>query len=590
MTHLRNFVLAGAVMLLPACATAPEKTPATESSAMAAPALTNPPGSLQLGDDPQRVEMLPERELDPETHFRLLLAEMLLNRKQYDQAAGIYLQLARTIHDPRLVRRAAQVSLLASDPSLLAESSRLWIADDEEDIGAWQMLTIARTRQGDVDGAVNALERADNWPGDVDLAQRYSWYTSMIPPGRQSVEIASQVFGRYLERHPEALAARFAYAHLVSRLGRAEEALQEIEGVLAQRPDLYPAIVMKVRLLQLLSRQQEALDYLQARVEANPGEDALRLLLARLLMENGRYEEALADFTRLVEDHPDDTDIVYALAVLNLQLQHLDEAETYLKRLQAMGRHRDEVSFYLGWLAEKRQQWPLAIAYYAAVGQSANFVEARTRQAILIAKQGGLAGARRLLAELRDKFHAEGKRLFLVEAELLASSQQVADAMAIYATALEQYPDDIDILYARAMLAERQGNLQVFEDDMRAILRQSPDNINALNALGYTLADRTDRYQEAYDYIRRAYDQSPDNNAILDSMGWVLYKLGRMDEALSFLQQSLDRRMDNEVAAHLGEVLWVAGKQAQAREVWDKALKEFPDDDVLLETIRRLQP
>ena len=554
------------------------------------PAVASRPGSLQLGEGLERNEILPEHELDPETHFRLLLAEMLLNQRRYDEAALLYLRLAHEILDPRLIRRAAQVALLSSDPAVLVESSRLWIAQDEEDIGAWQMLAIARTRQGDVEAAVNALERADNWPGDVDLAQRYSWYTTMIPPGRQAVEVAAQVFAAYINRHPQALAAQFTHAHLISRLGRAEEALQEIEQVLLQRPNHYQTIVMKVRLLQLLKRQEESLAFLKASVDANPDDDPLRLLQARLLMENRQYEAALQDFSGLVKRHPQDTDILYALAVLNLQIQQLDEAEIYLRRLQSMGQHRDEVAFYLGWLAEKRQQWPLAIAYYASVGQSANFVEARTRQAVLIAKQGGIDGARKLLAELRGNFHAEAKRLFLVEAELLASSQRMADALAVYATALKDYPADIDLLYARAMLAERQGNLQIFEDDMHSILHQSPDNINALNALGYTLADRTERYQEALEYIQKAYDQSPDNNAILDSMGWVLYKLGRTGEALPFLQKSLQRRMDNEVAAHLGEVLWVDGKQAQARTIWQKALAEFPDDDILLETMRRFIP
>jgi tetratricopeptide (TPR) repeat protein len=140
------------------------------------------------------------------------------------------------------------------------------------------------------------------------------------------------------------------------------------------------------------------------------------------------------------------------------------------------------------------------------------------------------------------------------------------------------------------MLAEKMDRLDLLEGDLRKILEQQPDHPQALNALGYTLADRTDRHQEAYELIKRALELAPGDFYILDSMGWVLYRLGRMDEAIKYLQEAMALRPDPEIAAHLGEVLWVTGNKDAAREVWDTALKATPDDTSLLDVIRRFSP
>ncbi len=533
-------------------------------------------------------EIWPEHELDEPTLYRLLLAEMAFNDQQYDQASVIYLGLAHEIGDPRLVRRAAQAALMARDPALLEDAAKLWLGFDEESVGAWQIMTVALLRRGDVEGAVKALERADVWPETVDPAQRYRWLTGLVPPGRQAVSVAREVFVRYCRLHPGNIGAMFTLAHLHSRLGEIDEALVLVDEVLEQRPELHDAVVMKIRLLQMAGRKGDALAFLEDRCDSRPDDDRLRLMLARLYMEDRRYEAALASFERLASRHPDDGDVLYALAVLNLQLQRLDAAESYLERLQEMGSHRDAVAFYRGWLAEKRGQDDLAIRYYSAVGQGANYIEARVRQAILTARQGSLDDARRMLQDLRRSLPGHGKRLWLVEAELLADAGRYDEAIAVYDQALGDFPDDVDLIYARAMLEERLDRLDAFERDMRAILEIDPGNVNALNALGYTLADRTERYEEALGYVERAYRQAPDNNAILDSMGWVLYKLGRTREAVDYLKRSLEIRMDNEVAAHLGEVLWRRGEREEAREVWRRALEAFPDDPVVRGTMERL--
>lgn len=172
---------------------------------------------------------------------------------------------------------------------------------------------------------------------------------------------------------------------------------------------------------------------------------------------------------------------------------------------------------------------------------------------------------------------------------MLAEARHFQDAMDVYDKALQKGYDE-DLLYSRAMLAEKMDRLDVLEMDLRAILDKDPKNSQALNALGYTLADRTDRYDEAYDLIERALEISPNDFFVLDSMGWILYRLGRLDEAIEFLNKALSVKNDPEIAAHLGEVLWVKGDKEAAQAIWDTALRETPNDDRLRKVINRLNP
>jgi tetratricopeptide (TPR) repeat protein len=170
---------------------------------------------------------------------------------------------------------------------------------------------------------------------------------------------------------------------------------------------------------------------------------------------------------------------------------------------------------------------------------------------------------------------------------LLRAEKRYSDAMDVYGTALDIVPGNTDLLYARALAAEKVGRIDILEEDLKAILVTEPNNAHALNALGFTLADQTDRYEEAYDYLKRAIEIMPDDPAIIDSYGWINYRLGNYEEAIRLLRNALSRFNDGEIAAHLGEVLWVSGNREEAKIVWQKALKKSPDDSLLQEIMDR---
>ena len=239
---------------------------------------------------------------------------------------------------------------------------------------------------------------------------------------------------------------------------------------------------------------------------------------------------------------------------MSLELGDLDAARGYLTRLHQTGERTDEASFYLGQVEEKAEHPAAAVDWYSKA-QGANLVDARIRLALLRAKAGEVERAREIMQQLRDQSPDDAPTLFLAEAEILDQVGRQDAAMQVYTDALAAVPDDLDLLYGRAMYAVKRDQIAGAERDLRQIIERNPNHADALNALGYTLADRTDRYQEALGYIERAYRIKPDEPAILDSMGWVNYRLGHPQAALEYLTKAAGAMKDGEIAAHLGEVL-----------------------------------
>ncbi len=310
---------------------------------------------------------------------------------------------------------------------------------------------------------------------------------------------------------------------------------------------------------------------------------------ARLLTDAKRFDDARRQFEILQVQAPNNVDVLYALGLLYLQVNRLDEAEKKFMRLTKLKKRVFDANYYLGRIAEERNKLNQASNYYQGVHGGENYLDANIRLSLILAKQGQVEKALTNIRSIEQPGDANRLIVIQAEGEILTEEKRYEEAMALFDRAIEAKPHP-DLLYSRAMLAEKMGRLDILETDLKRILVDDPDNATALNALGYTLADRTNRYEEAYEYIKRAYELSPDDFYILDSMGWVLYRLGRLDEAVDYLRRALEIRNDPEIAAHLGEVLWVMGDKEAARKVWDTALQATPKDDRLLKVIERFNP
>ncbi|HFD92759.1 MAG TPA: tetratricopeptide repeat protein [Gammaproteobacteria bacterium] len=563
------------------CASVPGQAPVSNSNHAGGPQATVSHGHGTA----EAAASFPAMDLSADILYELLVADIAVQRQYYALAIDRYLSLAKRTGDPRITGMATRVAIYARDNRHALEAAELWVKQDPENAEARQAIIAALIRAGrpqDSFPHVDALMAMEDSGPDNGLR-----LISSLLGREQDIKAAMVVMEHVVAQEGGNAGVWLVYGQLAMRASDLEIASKAVDKALKLRPGWVDAILLHARLLQLRGDNQGAYAYLGKAVTKTPDEARLRLAYARLAMDEKQFEVALQQYEHLVKQAPDNDELKYTLGLLLLQMQRVDEAESYLKQIRSRGARFNDVNFYLGWIGEYRNNTQEAIDYYQAVGGGANYLEAGIRAAILMARQGDVKGARAQLERLRQEAPAHLRRISLVEGEILRSVEQYDEAMRVYDAALEVTPDDEGLLYARAILAEQMDRLDLMEQDLLRIIQQDPDNVDALNALGYTLADRTDRYEEAYGYIKRALELSPGNNAILDSMGWVLYRLGKYDEAIKFLRQSLKLKADYEVAAHLGEVLWVSGAQDEALEVWNQALEHFSGNKVLLDVIKR---
>ncbi len=519
--------------------------------------------------------------------YKLLVAEIAGRRGRMDLSLENYLEVARATRDPAVAERAVRIAVFSRNQEGGLEAGSLWteIAPDSTD--ARQVYAALLLRAGEIDTAVRQLDAAvQNFAGGP--AEAYPRIGDMLGRERDKA-VAVAVMARLVGGRPDDPHAQSAYAQLLARAGQTDRALEVYEKVLALDPDDQQTLIIYARLLQRQGNVDSALGTLSDALDRRPESDRVRLTYARLLVDAKRYDDALTQFARLSESAPGNADVRYAYGLLLMQTNHAEEAEAQFKELVARRERVPVAYYYLGQIAESREDIEAALAAYRKVSDGEHRLNAQIRAAVLLAESGRLVQARAHLHGLRSDNSQQAIRIYRAEAEILTKRKDYADAMQVYDGALADYPQDTDLLYSRAMLAEKMDNLQRLEQDLRSILVREPNNADALNALGYTLADRTDRYSEAYELVKRAYELKPDDHYVIDSMGWTLYRMGRHQEALMHLRRAMELNGDPEIAAHLGEVLWMSGDKQAAMEVWDTALKGTPDDPRLLDVKKRFE-
>jgi tetratricopeptide (TPR) repeat protein len=517
--------------------------------------------------------------------YKLLVAEIAGRRGRMDLSLDNYLEVARETRDPAVAERAVRIAVFARNQEGGLEAASLWteIAPDSTD--ARQVYAALLLRAGEVDTAVRQLDASVPYFAGGS-AEAYPRIADMLARERDKT-VAVAVMARLVGGRPDDVHAQSAYAQLLARAGQTDRAVEIYEKVLALDPDDEQTLIIYARLLQRQGKSDLALGTLSAALKRNPKSDRVRLTYARLLVDDKQYGNALEQFARLSKSVPGNADVRYAYGLLLMQTDHMKEAEVQFNELVTRRERMPVAYYYLGQIAESREDIEAALAAYRKVDEGEHRLNAQIRAAVLLAESGRLVQARAHLHGLRSDNGQQAIRIYRAEAEILAKRKDFADAMEVYNGALADFPNDTDLLYSRAMLAEKMDDLVVLERDLRSIISREPDNADALNALGYTLADRTDRYNEAYALVARAYKLKPDDHYVIDSMGWTLYRMGRNQEALMHLRRAMELNGDPEIAAHLGEVLWMTGDRKGAVEIWDTALKSTPDDPRLLDVKKR---
>lgn len=519
-----------------------------------------------------------------ESLVTLLAAELAGQRNRYDLALDGYMIQANSTQDAGVAERAFRIAEYLGANQAAQDSALIWAKNAPSNLDAQRAAAIQMAQAGRYDKSMHYMEKVLQAQGDTNFDFLALSAAETDPETRAGL---LQSFDRLLLKHPENSQLLFGKALLLQQDGKPEAGLALLEAHPASSAEV-PPLLMRVRLLQALQRSDEALPLLEDGIELHPNDKRLRLTYARLLVEQDRLDDARIEFNHLLQQFPDDDDLRFSLALVYLEGQDWQAASIHLEELIARGSHLDAAHFNLGRIFEERHDPESALIEYDLVGPGNDYLGAQLRQTELLLSGKRIEEASNRLAKARERQPDYAIQLYLIETEALTNHQQSARAWQTIQQALLLFPDDLNLLYTRAMLAEKRNDLAQLETDLRFILAREPNNAMALNALGYTLADRTTRFDEARQLIEQAHQLNPDDAAVLDSLGWINYRQGRLDEAEAMLRQALERFPDAEVAAHLGEVLWVNGKQREARQVWTQALENTPDSPAIRSTVLRL--
>ncbi len=520
--------------------------------------------------------------------YKLLTAEIARKRNRLGLAVNLYLEAAEESRDAAVAERATRMAVFARDQERSLKAVMLWNQLAPHNLAAKQVhaaLLIRANRTTEAAHALSALiDEADGSPSPRNGFQ----LVTRILSRQKDKKRAFKIMEALVKKRPDDVRAIYILAQLAVRVGNLDQAKTLLQRVLELEPEHPQAPLFLARILQSKGETNAAIALLSDALKRNPAKTT-RFTYARMLVDAKHYEAARKEFEQLVKETPDNADAHYALGLLLLQTGHIEAARVPFEQLIQMGKRLHVTHYYLGQIEESGKHLEAAIKAYGKVSGGEHFLQAQIRIAVLLANQGKFGEARQHLHGLERKTPAQAVRIQRVEAEILTRAGKLEAALKVYNAALLERPTNDDLLYARAMLAVRLDRIDVVERDLRDILSRNPDNADALNALGFSLADQTRRYPEAMALIQQALTLKPDDHYVIDSMGWVLYRLGRYPEALNFLRRAFALKDDPEIAAHLGEVLWTMGNKEDAKAIWQGALDKAPANQNLLDAIKRFK-
>ena len=523
-----------------------------------------------------------ETSIPDDSLLPLLQAEFALRQRDFDQGLALLAEQAVLLEDPALARRALRLAEFVNDTDQAAMMAMRLVELDPDDGAAAAAASGWLSRAARPVDAVYYAKLAFERGHPVNVATNLGTYEALDEGNQVAIAEAIRAIAAQWPEDDQAAIA----ASLLARLkGDFKQAESFIAPVLERSPEDIRAVMLWTQLM-LDQGVADPFNLLATTVSRYSDNQELRLQYARLLGSERNYEGARAQFVLLLERDPDNAELLSTAALLDFELEYFDESLSKFQQLITLGERLDEAHYYVGRIEMANDRYPEAIAAFAAVGPSREFRDAKALAAQLLIDTAFASDIKTFFDDQRRAYPSAAEQLFLLEANSLRDWS--GESLKAYDRGLTAYPQSFSLLYGRAMAHESEGQLGEMEDDLRSILAQDPDHAATLNALGYTLTNHTQRYEEAADLIERALALSPGDPAILDSLGWVYFKLEQYSESEALLREAHNAFPDPEVAAHLGEVLWVQGRQFEARDVWRDGLNRVPDHPIILETMKRL--
>ncbi|WP_374350396.1 tetratricopeptide repeat protein [Chitinimonas sp.] len=568
---------------LGACASLPA-APATKVAAAGEPAkeAAPPEAAVNLEDEGQ----YPKQALTRELLFGMLLGDIAASQGNRQLGAEAWLQLAQRTHDARAAKRALEIGLSAGRLDIALGATRLWREYEPEAMTARHaMLTLlARSNQlAEVETELQSWLAASPKDAPAVLLQIHTLW-----PNDADKNALLELTKRISARYPQLPEAQMAIALAERDAGHAEEGEAAADRAIAVRKDWEAAILFRSGLTQQRSTEA-AIDYLRQASKQAPASIDIKLSLARLLNEAGRFADAQLQYHQLGAMQPDEVEFPVGEALASLKLRDYAGAQGALERALKLSPKRPAaLRYYLAVTMEEQSRLEKARELYRSVDDPEYQTQTAMRLAHIEAKLGQRDAALSELSKLPNVETSDQIARLQVEAQIWRELKDLDRARAVLDQGLQTHKDNADLLYDRSLIFDLLGDVSGAESDLRRYLALNPDSPLALNALGYTLANRTSRLDEAEELIRRALEKEPKNPVIMDSLGWVLVKQGKFADATKLLGQAFSAMPDAEIAAHYGEALWRNGNQEAAKKVWAEGRKIDPKHDVLAETMHRL--
>ncbi|MBL4574158.1 MAG: tetratricopeptide repeat protein [Gammaproteobacteria bacterium] len=577
MRQINSFAIVLACTGLIGCAASAPSAETAEIPARAMP-------TLVLG------EAAPEIEYGSFTEdqlYQAIISELSAQRGQVTEAGNSYFDLAVSTRDITIIQRAIQFASANSDINALLQLGMLWAQLEPTNPQPQLLLSIQFLESGAFEQAISHMSRVLELGGNMDFAVLSSRTGRLDPKIRTLlIENLRRLKGEFSSQN----SIHLTLVQLLAQNGNFEDALTELELLKDYTDPTANTVMLESQILQNMERPKRSMRVMRSGVARFKTDKTLRLSYARMLIQNEEYVKAQEQFQILVEQDPQDWETLYSIALLDTQLENFDRAIASYTKLIGVDQRADESQYNLGIIYQEQDNSEKSIEHFRQVRIGTNnFLSAQQQATRLSIRSGHLVDAHDWLSQL-SRGQPRLEVLFTtIESTLLIQEEHPGAAEQLLNTALNKFPNETDLLFARVLYFDSQSDPEGSESDLMQIIRMQPEDSRALNHLGYMLADQTTRHDEALELIERAIAVSPDEPAIIDSLGWALYKVGRHEEALVQMRRAFAAFPDDEVASHLGEVLWALERFDEAMRVWQDALKSDPESPLIAEAMERLQ-
>ena len=518
--------------------------------------------------------------------FKYLVAEVAGQRGDLATSSKIFYDLAKNTQDASLAERAAKTAAYGNVAGVTIPAIKLWSDLNPSSNEAQQAMTEVLIATDKLEDAKPYLAKL--FDKEETRAGGFLYVNNLLSRSKDKAGVLKLVQS-LAEPYPDLAEAQFAIAQSAYSANQNDIALEALDRAESLKPGWSLSALLNGQILFTQS-PKSGLDFYQAFLEKHPDSNEVRLNMTKILVSQKQYDEARKQYPIILQYGKNSPDVTAVVGLLSFQSGDYAAAEDYFQQsLNQNFKDTDQMYLYLAQVTEKQKHDDDAIAWYNKVQKGPHYLEAQINLATLIARTQSVDKAIEKLDSIDDLTTEQQILVIQTEASLLAKAKRDKDAFELLEKAVKNLPNTPELVYDYALAAERVQKLDIMEAELRKTIAAKPDFAAAYNALGYSFADRNIKLDEAVVLIEKALTLSPNDHFMLDSLGWAYYRKGKLDKAITYLEQAYQTSQDPEIAAHLGEVLWQKGKHDEAKKIWSDAMTKNPDNELLVTTVNKFK-